>query len=337
MNHIHYPLGSYVPAYGEDIAITPEIRWLRMPLPFVLNHVNIWLINDNHGWTCIDTGVTWENGKAIWEKRLSTYPLIRQIITHSHPDHIGLSGWLQQKTEAPLWITQSEYLTALAHINQIGNYTIAAMCSLFKKHGLDNVRLNALKKRGNAMKTGCPILPQTYQAIRENDIILIGEHTWEVITGFGHAYEHAALFCADLKILISGDMLLPSISTNVPVSAFCPNGNPLKDFLDSLQKFRKLPPDTLVLPSHGRPFLGINERIDFLEFHHKERLKLILKHCSKPKIACAIMPKLFNREITDAHQCQFAMGEAIAHLNYLEQLNQVERLNQNGIFYYHRK
>lgn len=336
MQGIRYPFGKNTPDDGLVASVMQGIRWLRMPLPFVLNHVNLWLIEDGHGWSCIDTGVTWDKGKAIWKEVLKTHPLNRQIVTHCHPDHVGLSGWLQQQTGAPLWMTQGEYLSAQAHINQIGNCSIPAMLSLFKRHGLDDTRLAALQKRGNAMKAGCPVLPETYHQMREGDRINIGGFSWEVIIGFGHAYEHAAFYCNGLNILISGDMLLPSISTNVPVAACCPDGNPLKDFLDSLQKFRKLPDNTLVLPSHGRPFIGIHERVDFLERHHQDRCDLVLSLCRQPQTACGIMPRLFERDITDAHQCQFAMGEAIAHLNYLEQQSLVKPMEKNGILYYQR-
>ena len=336
MNDIRYPFGKTTPEYGQLATVIPEIKWFRFPLPFVLNHVNIWLIADGEGWVCIDTGVTWDKGKHLWEDILKDHTLKRQIVTHSHPDHVGLSGWLEQKTGAELWMTQGEYLTALAHINQVGNYTIPAMLSLFRHHGLDYIRLAALDKRGNAMKTGCPILPKTYRQMREGDLVEIGGHHWEIITGFGHAYEHAAFYCKDLNVLISGDMLLPSISTNVPVSAAFPQGNPLKDFLDSLQKFRRLPEDTLVLPSHGRPFIGINERIDFLEVHHKNRCDLVLELCKTPQTACSIMAPLFERDITDAHQCQFAMGESIAHLNYLEQQGLISWTEKDGIRWYQR-
>ncbi|MBR6000534.1 MAG: MBL fold metallo-hydrolase [Oxalobacter sp.] len=336
MHPIHYPFGKTIPADGQISAIRPDVLWLRMPLPFVLNHVNIWLLKDGDGWSCVDTGVTWDKSKTIWEKVLENHPLSRQIVTHSHPDHVGLSGWLNAKTAAPLWMTQGEYLTALAHIHQIGNYSVDAMLALFKRHGLDEIRLAALKRRGNAMSVGCPILPKTYDTIREGCRFAIGTHEWEVIIGYGHAYEHASLYCADLGIMISGDMLLPSISTNVPVSTCYPNGNPLKDFLDSIRKFRYLPPDTLVLPSHGRPFIGIQQRVDFLEKHHQTRCDLVLSLCEQPQTACSIMTPLFDREINDAHQCQFAMGEAIAHLNYLEQQSLIAPFEKDSVCYFQR-
>lgn len=337
MHGIRYPFGRTTPDDGQVATVIPGIQWLRMPLPFVLNHVNLWLIEEMDGWSCIDTGVTWEKAQVIWDEVLKTHPLVRQVVTHCHPDHVGLSGWLQQKTGAPLWMTQGEYLSALAHINQVGNCSIPAMLDLFKRHGLDETRLAVLRQRGNAMKKGCPFLPDTYHLMREGGRIAIGGHSWEVITGFGHAYEHAAFYCADRHVLISGDMLLPSISTNVPVVATNPDGNPLKDFLDSLQKFRRLPDSTLVLPSHGRPFIGIHERVDFLEQHHQNRCNLVLDLCKQPQTACSIMLPLFERDITDAHQCQFAMGEAIAHLNYLEQQSLIVRIDDDGIFRYQRR
>lgn len=278
----------------------------------------------------MDTGVTWEIGKAVWEHYLRQYKLVRQVATHYHPDHVGLAGWLHEKTGAPLWMTQGEYLTALATKNQLENYSVDAMIRLFKAHGLDEKRLKALESRGNAYGQGCPVLPPSFHRIRDGEKITIGLHEWEVIVGYGHAIEHASFYCQKLNVLISGDMLLPSISTNIPVLAPNPLGNPLKDFLDSIRRYLDLPNDTLVLPSHGRPFKGIHARVRFLEEHHHKRCEAVLEACVVPHTACEIMPILFEREITDAHQCMFAMGESIAHLNYLEAQRKVKRLELDG-------
>ena len=327
MTEIRYPFDKIVPA-EKALKIGPEILWLRMPLPFVLNHVNVWLIKDTDGWCTVDTGVSWDTGKAYWEKYLGQYPLVRQVVTHYHPDHIGLSGWLQERTGAPLWITQGEYLSSLACRYQLGNYSVEATVKLFELHGLDTNRLRALEARSNAYANGCPVIPPTFHRLRDGDLIRIGEHEWEVIVGYGHAVEHASLYCRRLNVLVSGDMLLPSISTNIPVVASSPEGNPLKDFLDSIRRYRELPEDTLVLPSHGRPFVGIRSRVGFLEEHHRKRCETVCQACSVPQTACEILPILFERKIEDAHQCLFAMGESIAHLNYLEKQHKLKKLEE---------
>ncbi len=331
MTDIIYPFDKQVPEGSSVMEVAPGILWLRMPLPFVLNHVNLWMIKDGDGWCVIDTGVTWDKAMALWEEWLNDYPLSRQIVTHYHPDHVGLSGWLEQKTKAPLWMTQGEYLCGLALANNLGNYSIDAMAELFRLHGLDDERLNALKKRGNGYRKGFPLIPATYRRIFDNDVIRIGEHEWKVIVGYGHAPEHASFYCKELNILISGDMLLPSISTNIPVKAANPVGNPLNDFLMSLRRYLDLPENTLVLPSHGRPFNGIHSRVDQLEKHHQKRCDVLLDTCSIPKTACEILPVLFEREILDPHQCMFAMGESIAHMNYLENRKKLVRIEGDPV------
>ncbi len=327
MTEITYPFDKLIPEGSTAMEVASGILWLRMPLPFVLNHVNLWMIRDGNGWAVIDTGVTWEKARELWNEWLENYPLTRQIITHYHPDHVGLSGWLEQKTQAPLWMTQGEYLCALALANNVGNYSIDAMVELFRQHGLDNRRLDALVQRGNGYRKGFPVIPATYRRIFDGDLLRIGEHEWQVIVGYGHAPEHASFYSKDLKVLISGDMLLPSISTNIPVKAANPYGNPLKDFLSSLRRYLVLPDDTLVLPSHGRPFKGIHSRVNQLEKHHEKRCRILLDTCSTPRTACEILPVIFERDIVDTHQCMFAMGESIAHMNYLENQGKLTRID----------
>ena len=331
MSELSYPFDRNMPEVAETMEVAPGVMWLRMPLPFALNHVNLWLLSDGDGWATVDTGLTYEPIKAAWNSLLPQYPLTRQIVTHYHPDHIGLAGWLEQKTGAELWMTHGEYTGALCFAEEAGNYSTAAMVELFRHHGLDHARLEALKTRANAYRVGVPLVPGTYRRLLDNQVFKIGDHDWRVIVGTGHALEHMSLYCESLKVLISGDMLLPSISTNVPVIAANPMGNQLKYFLDSLQRYRELPEDTLVLPSHGRPFRGINARVDFLEEHHRNRCEVLLAAAPTPKTACELLPLLFDRDIMDAHQLMFAMGETIAHMNYLEEQGRLKRIEDDGI------
>jgi glyoxylase-like metal-dependent hydrolase (beta-lactamase superfamily II) len=323
------------PAAGDASAVAPGVHWLRMPLPFALDHINLWLLEDGEGWTAVDTGIALDPVKAAWERILVGKRLDRQIVTHFHPDHLGLAAWLEERTGAPLWITQGEYLTAHVIHAQIGGYSVAAMLAFFRTHGLDATRLQALEKRGNAYALGVPVIPLTYRRIYDGEEIAIGGNAWRTIVGHGHAPEHASLYCESLGVLIAGDMLLPRISTNVSAFAGVPEGNPLARFLESIDHLRSLPEDTLVLPSHDLPFYGLHARVGQLEAHHRSRCDALLGACAEtPKTAAELLPVLFERDITDPHQTMFALGEAIAHLIFLEQARAMTRVVENGTIRY---
>ncbi|MFN3402114.1 MAG: MBL fold metallo-hydrolase, partial [Ferrovibrio sp.] len=307
------------PDAGATIEVVPGVHWLRMPLPFALDHINLWLIEDGDGFTAVDTGIAMDSVKAAWKSLLPGRHLRRQIVTHFHPDHLGLSAWLECETGAPLSMTQAEYLTAQAIAADLPPFDVASMVQLFRRHGLDAQRCAALEARGNAYRRGVPAIPATFQPLFDADRLKIGGHEWQVIVGHGHAPEHASLYCATLNVLIAGDMLLPRISTNVSSYAAAPSLDTLQLFLDSLDRLTTLPQDTLVLPSHGLPFRGLHARVAELRAHHAARCDELLAACSEaPRAAGELLEVLFGRPICDPHQTLFAMGEAIAHLNHLE-------------------
>lgn len=336
-----YPF-STPPAAGDTFDLAPGVRWLRMPLPFALNHINLWLLEDGDGWAIVDTGFALDAVKEYWETILarlaeesaSSGRITRIVVTHFHPDHLGLASWLQEKTGAPVYMTQGEYLTAHAVWNEIGGHGHQPMLRHFRTHGLDEARCAALAARSGAYNRGVPSLPTDYRRLFEGDVLTIGAHRWQVRLGFGHSPEHAALYCAGLGVLISGDMLLPRISTNISVFAVTPKADSLMDYLDSLDRYRDLPADTLVLPSHGLPFYGMLDRIDAQHEHHAERLSVLEEACATPCSAADLLPTLFAREL-DAHQTMFAMGEAIAHLNRLEHAGRLaSRQGGDGVIRY---
>ena len=320
------------PNPGEPLEILPEIQWLRMPLPFALNHVNLWLLRDAGGWTAVDTGLAVDVVREAWQQLLRSHPLVRLLVTHFHPDHLGLAAWLQSLTGAPLWIPPQEYATAQFFFHQIAGFSVAAGVKAFRQHGLPEEGLLRLEQQGNTYKLGVPSIPDTYRPLQTGQTIPVGDQHWRVITGHGHSPEHASLYCHDLGVLISGDMLLPRISTNIGFSPTTPDIDPLGRFLDSLDRFHPLPENTLVLPSHGLPFRGLHERIDQLKLHHAERCEVLLAACRKaPRSAFDLLPILFERDITDTHQTYFAMGEAIAHLVYLEKRGKLVRRAEGGV------
>jgi len=328
---LSYPVDA-PPAPGETVEIAPGVLWLRMPLPFALDHINLWLLPEAAGSaTLVDCGYGDLSTRTLWERHIATtlasMPIRRIVATHYHPDHIGNASWLSARFGAPVAMTHAEYLTAHASAGQFGGYTAEATISLFRSHGMSGTDLAALEKRGNNYRRGVPDLPQSFDRMLDGEIRLAGDSSWRVISGYGHSPEHASLYCAERGVLISGDMLLPRISTNVSVTAVDPDGDPLRRFLDSLSAFTDLPPETLVLPSHGLPFRGIAVRIAQLKAHHEARLAELddaVRKAAAPLCAADLVPLLFRREL-DIQQRYFAMGEAIAHLNFLWRSAKLER------------
>jgi glyoxylase-like metal-dependent hydrolase (beta-lactamase superfamily II) len=329
-----YPFPE-VPAPGTTLQVAPGTHWLSMPLPFALNHINLWLVEEEGGWTIIDTGIGNPETRALWEKILGTKTVKRVIVTHYHPDHAGNAEWLCQRYGVELWMTQGEYLTAHAVRTSSAGYTTDAVLSVFRRNGLDEQRAAGMGGRGNRYAALVPEFPLSYRRIIEGDEIRIGKHTWRAMIGHGHAPEHLSLYSKDLNTLIAGDMLLSTISTNVSVWSIDPEGDPLRLFLDSIARYRELPSDMLVLPSHGKPFRGAHDRVAQLEQHHQDRFKDVEKSLGEnPKSAAQLLSVLFRRPL-DAHQTFFAMGEAIAHLHYLYYAGRAKRARgDDGIMRY---
>ena len=314
-----YPFAE-PPAAGGVCEVAPGLYWLRMPLPFALNHINLWLLRDGKGWTAVDCGIALDDTRAHWERIFTEFlagqGLTRVLVTHFHPDHFGNAGWLTQRFGAPLWMTETEFLTAHAQYETLPGFGPDATAELFSQHGLDALRVSEIAGRGNSYRKIVGEPPRRFVRMLEGDEVEIGGNRWRVIVGYGHAPEHAALYCESLGVLISGDMLLPKISTNISVWPSKPESDPLKLFLWSIDRFNELPADTLVLPSHGLPFRGAHHRVRMLHDHHRDRLAEVIDACSRPCTAADLLPVLFRRSL-DTHQTFFAMGESIAHLNYL--------------------
>ena len=320
---LDYPRAA-APAPGEVIEIAPGIQWLRMPLPFALDHINLWLLADaDDGYTLVDCGMGDAATRALWERHCTTTlaarPIRHIIATHYHPDHVGNAAWLSARFLAPVAMTHAEYLTAHAVAEEHSGHSVRATIEFFGKHGMVAAELAALEQRGNRYRRHVPELPESFDGMRSGDTRRAGGTTWRIIEGHGHSPDHAALFSAERGVLIAGDMLLPKISTNVSVWAVEPDGNSLLRFLNSLTAFEALPADTLVLPSHGLPFRGIPLRVAQLRAHHEARLGELadaVRASASPLCAAQLVPVLFRREL-DLQQRFFAMGEAIAHLNFL--------------------
>jgi glyoxylase-like metal-dependent hydrolase (beta-lactamase superfamily II) len=302
-----------------------------MPLPFALDHINLWLLAETDGWTAVDCGYGDAATRELWETHFATTlagePVKRIIATHFHPDHLGNAAWLVARFACPVVMTQAEFLTAHAVLEQRATHSLADTCALFAAHGMPPDFVAALAARGNHYRRGVPDVPAKYQGMQDGDDVVAGGAPWRIICGHGHSPEHASLHSAARALLISGDMLLPRISTNVSITVAEPDGDPLARFLDSIAVFATLPPETLVLPSHGLPFRGVALRVAQLQAHHSERLaelEAAMIAAAAPVSASDILPVLFRREL-DLQQRFFAMGEAIAHLNHLWHRGRIRR------------
>jgi len=327
------------PPPGTTIDVAPGVKWLRMPLPFALDHINLWLLAANNGWTAIDCGYGDTATRALWEHHFSDTlagePIGHVIATHYHPDHLGNAAWLAARWSCEVAMPQAEYLTAHAIADERAGYGVGPTSALFRRHGLAEEHIAAIEARGNFYRRGVPELPHAFQRLQAGDAFAIGQARWQVIPGYGHSPEHGSLYSAELNVLISGDMLLPRISTNVSVWPVEPDGDPLERFLTSLDRFVGLPPETLVLPSHGLPFVGIGTRVMQLRAHHVARLAELEAAANQPVTAAEMLPVLFRRPL-DLQQRFFAMGEAIAHLNYLWHAGRLARSSVGGLLRFGR-
>jgi glyoxylase-like metal-dependent hydrolase (beta-lactamase superfamily II) len=331
---LSYPLADAVPAPGTALDIAPGVRWLRMGLPFALDHINLWLLRDRQdgveGWTIVDCGIANDATRAAWEQvfagHLDGLPVLRLIVTHMHPDHIGLAHWLTERWQAPLWISATDYNAARLASQSTTGFGGERSAAFFASHGLTDPQAMAkVRARSNYYAGMVPGVPPCYRRLMDGMTLDIGGHAWRCIVGYGHAPEHIALHSERLGLLISGDMVLPRISTNVSVYDLEPESDPLALFLTSLKLYDNLDRDTLVLPSHGKPFRGLHARTRQLQQHHDERLADVMAACAeRPCHAADLLPVLFKRAL-DLHQTTFAMGESIAHLHALWHAGKLRR------------
>ena len=339
---LHYPLGDAMPEPGSTMEVAPGVRWIRMSLPFALNHINLWLLRDEidgqQGWSVVDCCISRDESKAQWEQVFATQlqglPILRVIVTHMHPDHIGLAWWLCERWDVRLWISATDY--NVARLGALGPTAFGgdAAAHFFALHGLNEPDSVAqIKARASYFPHLVPSVPKNYRRMMDGDRLTIGGREWNCISGHGHAPEHISLYCPSLNVLIGGDMMLPRISTNVSVYEVEPEANALKQFLDSIDKFKTLPEDTLTLPSHGKPFIGLYQRIRQLHDHHRDRLAEVMVACAlAPHCAADILPIMFKRPL-DLHQKTFAMGEAVAHLHKLWFEGRLQRaLGTDGVY-----
>jgi len=324
------------PNPGEIVNVASGIRWVRMPLPFRLDHINIWLIDGADGCTIVDAGVADDRTKGLWQKVLEVLPpdvaVNRVLITHHHPDHCGLAGWLAALYGAPVAMSRNEWLSAQFYLRE-DKISLDATHDFYRRAGGEPAGYEDGSVPFASYLSG---FPAAY--LRLADGGLLGaphESAWRIMTFGGHAPELICLHNPALSILVAGDQVLPQISPIIGILPHEPEDNPLGEYLDSLERLMELPADTLVLPSHGQPFIGLHRRLADLITHHRDRLDTLLSSFDGNHTAATLTARLFPKVGPGFHQ-SFALSETLAHVRYLEIAGKVRRSSKAGVDYFRR-
>jgi glyoxylase-like metal-dependent hydrolase (beta-lactamase superfamily II) len=316
-----YPFAE-PPEPGTVPEVAPGIRWLRLPLPYRLDHVNVYLIRNGDGWTALDTGLGTRDCKDAWDAALAGplagQPLKSLIVSHYHPDHVGLAGWLAERFGLKMAMPRPEYLHSAMIQYAPADLGEAVFRPFYQRHGLSAEATEIILTRGHEYLRRTTGVPASYHRIKHGDTLDVGERPFQVLTGGGHSLEQAMLYRPEERLFLSADQVIARISPNVSVHPMEPDLDALGIYLESLRAIKaSVDPDVLVLPGHGLPFHGLHGRVDELIAHHGQRCAEIAVACREQPLSVAeIVPVLFNRPL-DAHQTGFAFGEVLAHVNHM--------------------
>jgi glyoxylase-like metal-dependent hydrolase (beta-lactamase superfamily II) len=315
------------PAYGELTDVLPGLFWVRLPVPLTLNHINCWLLDDGPGWTLVDCGMNTDEIFEIWDRLwrglLRSRPLQNLTLTHAHIDHAGFAGYLMKESRCVARLPLAEWLNAWLMWHEREEEIGEQFVSFMKRNGASDDDAAAIAGAQRKQKYLGLRPPREFTRIRDGDAVTMGQREWRVITAGGHSPEHASFYCEKDRILIAGDQMLSHITPSVIVPMTQPDANPMKEYLDSLDRFERLPPDTLVLPSHGLPFRALHTRMAQLREHHQARLDDVASMITGKTSAFAIAQEVFPR-VLYANPRQ-AFGESLAHLNMLASMGRLTR------------
>lgn len=335
-----YPFGRMQgPAPDEPQKITEGVYWARFSMPGGLDHINIWLLEDEDGWTVVDTCLNIPSARETWEQLFAGFmggkPIVRVICTHMHPDHVGLAGWLTERFDCELWMSREEFLMCRTMAADTGREAPDVAIGFYRGAGYDEQLLERYRSKfGNFGRAISP-LPDSFRRMVDRQTITIGGRYWQVFVGRGHSPEHTALYCPALKLLISGDQVLPRITPNVSVFPTEPEGDPLREWLRSCVILREtLPDDLLVLPAHETPFHGLHVRLNQIVASHERGMLSLFNYLTEPRRAVDCFPALFSREIEQG-SIGLATGETLAHLNCLLGQHRITRTqDESGVDWY---
>ncbi len=336
-------MGDTAPASGKTIRLTDSVSWARLPMPGSLGHINSWLLDDEDavgpGVTVVDTGLLLrscsDEWKALFAGDMAGRRVTRILCTHLHPDHIGLAGWLAKRFGVGIHMTRGEWLTARHMIADVRDDPPVEVSAMQRGAGWSDEQIEAARRTGwGRMARMVFTLPHAYHRLQDGQLLNFGRNRWRVVVGSGHSPEHACLLNEADGVLISGDQVLPRISSNVSMSSGEPEGDNLGEWLASIDRLLTLPPDLLVCPAHGEPFRGLHIRLAALRDEHLERLDAMAEALAEPRRAVDCFTLLFRRPI-GPDNIGLATGETLAHLRRLEVTGRVRRETRDGVWWWH--
>lgn len=328
---------SLEPQIGEVIELLEGVKWLRLPVPFPPGHINVWLLEDGDGWTLVDCGMDTKEVALLWREIAGRYldgkPLNRIIVTHHHADHLGMAAALCETHGVELLMTSGEYSTARCMHSQPEQERSIENKQFWQRHGVLTQRGNDFASTASVI-AGVRRIPPCERVIADAETIKIGCYLWRAIESGGHTAAHLSLYCEELNLLIAGDQILPGNASHIGVWPDVPEADPIGDYLSSLNHFGTLPKQTLVMPSHGKPFTGLHNRLAELKKYYYGRLRKVFQLCEEPRTAAELIPTLFAKNLNDI-QYQFALAETVGCLNNLQIAEWVHQdISARGLFQY---
>jgi glyoxylase-like metal-dependent hydrolase (beta-lactamase superfamily II) len=336
MSSIEYVF-SFTPGAGTGMEIYGGIYWLRLPLPFALDHINVWLLDNGESWTLIDTGPAVRDAREAWKGLFNSLvkdkPIKRLIVTHYHPDHIGLLKWLCEQCEPEVYMSNPTYAHAQRMFTSDFSVHTPALQKFCQAHDAPNPEFFTGFLSGGMYRRIVSGIIDNVTALDDDAEITMGGRRWRAIMSNGHARGHISFYCEESGLLISGDQVLPRITSNISLFEDDPDANPLEEYLLSLARIGKLPEDTHVMPSHGRIFRGLQHRIREIEDSHMDRNNKILSTCREPVSTRVLIDRIFERELDDLNW-MFAFGETLAHIRYLEKQGRLRTVLNDGSYQY---
>jgi glyoxylase-like metal-dependent hydrolase (beta-lactamase superfamily II) len=302
--------------------VAPGVRRLRLPIPFPMRWVNVYVLGDGRDPALVDAGYPVPEARALLREALDRAGLRPRvlILTHAHPDHFGLAADFAQELGCEVWMEARELEASRAY--QPTSALWDRLAAQFAEAGLPPERVEETVRSGKRIWAATRP-PQVSRLLRADEELELGGRRWRVLVTPGHAPGHVCLLDPQSGTLVAGDHLLPKITPNI---GLWPAGSedPLDDFLRSLAALRPLPVRR-VLPGHGDPYDTFGERVRELVEHHRERLQTVLRALQEgPQTAYGVCVALFGDGL-DSHNLRFAVVETLSHLAYLERRGRVRR------------
>lgn len=321
---------------GKLTEVAPDVFRLKIKLPMGLDHVNIWFLKDNDKWVIVDTGINSSSVIAIMKDAIDSFcggKISKVFVTHFHPDHIGLAGWIEENYQAELYMSEQEWLLASLLFRDTNNTFSKNYLRVLQRNGFDQEALNEFSQNHPRLIT-YPV-PLSINELRHNQKIVLNNSVWEVFLCGGHSPAHVCLYCKEKKLLISGDQIMPDITTSLSFLVYKPMANPLKDYFDSLLLLEALESDLLILPSHGAPFYGFHKRIkEVREIFHKN-LQILVETLVSPYCMPDLIRKFYPQEL-NMYQKRFVNEKYFAYLTFLKEDGRISSFIKNDIFYYQK-